>query len=48
MREEPKTAELPTDNTAMRMTAFMIPGKMEMEADSMAITKGEWLASETE
>ncbi len=41
MREEPKMALLPTEMTAMRMTAFMMPGRMAMPALSMAMTKGE-------
>jgi hypothetical protein len=43
--EEPKTAELPTDRTAMRMTAFMTDGRTSMPASSMAMTKGDALAS---
>jgi hypothetical protein len=37
--------ELPTERTAMRMTAFMTLGRPLIDASRMAMTKGEALAS---
>src|SRR6266536_1339049 len=45
VREEPKMDELPTDNTAMRITTFMIDGKTVMPAFLMEMTNGEAAAS---
>ncbi len=44
VRELPKTAELPTEMTATRMTLFIIDGRMSMPAFSIAMTKGEAVA----
>lgn len=45
VREEPYTAELPTLNTAIRITTFIIDGTASIPALRTAITNGEALAS---
>lgn len=45
VRDEPKTAELPTLMTAMRIMPFMTLGRTVVPALSMAMTKGLAVAS---